>query len=333
MRISKLDNLKFLLILSVVIGHISEMYMSDSHALYTIRYYIYLFHMPAFLFISGLLSKKSIKRNDWLKVSTYIILYMIIKSLLFITKYLCGSEVTFQIFHESGLPWYMLALAIMFAITFYMQHLPVPFVVCFSIILSFCAGYTTENTTFLSWLRVVNYYIFFYAGYICNIDKLLYITRKSVVRISSFLFLVVTLLFCWCNTERLAVFVPLLSGKNTYSALGDYAAVGGFLRVLLCMISMIFIISLISITPDFKSIFSLFGQRSLCIYATHYCFLYLFDNFDLKQKIENISPSFWPIILLLVGVVITFVSGNKYFNSFFNYLLKITSTPQASNTD
>ena len=56
-RIYKYDNVKALLIFLVVIGHMTTDYVSDSHMVRWITLWIYTFHMPAFIFISGLVHK------------------------------------------------------------------------------------------------------------------------------------------------------------------------------------------------------------------------------------------------------------------------------------
>jgi fucose 4-O-acetylase-like acetyltransferase len=51
------DNLKFILIILVVFGHLIERYINQSIYLKVIFINIYLFHMPLFIFISGYFTK------------------------------------------------------------------------------------------------------------------------------------------------------------------------------------------------------------------------------------------------------------------------------------
>lgn len=60
-RDAKWDNVKLILIILVVVGHVADYYMSKSTIMYIIRFYIYIFHMPAFLFVSGLFSKRVVR--------------------------------------------------------------------------------------------------------------------------------------------------------------------------------------------------------------------------------------------------------------------------------
>lgn len=56
-RDSYFDNAKFLLIFLVVFGHIIRSYIHDNDALLHIYKFIYTFHMPAFILISGYFAK------------------------------------------------------------------------------------------------------------------------------------------------------------------------------------------------------------------------------------------------------------------------------------
>lgn len=77
-RIYKWDNLKCFLIVMVVIGHFVNQYAPISNTMKSLSLFIYSFHMPLFIFLSGLLQKKWDARHpfrwdkpiyyDWLRV-------------------------------------------------------------------------------------------------------------------------------------------------------------------------------------------------------------------------------------------------------------------------
>ena len=62
-RVSLWDNAKFLLIFLVVLGHFADYYTKDSLNMRRLFLFIYLFHMPAFIFISGLFSKNTVNHK------------------------------------------------------------------------------------------------------------------------------------------------------------------------------------------------------------------------------------------------------------------------------
>ena len=54
------DNYKAFLIFLVVIGHFIEPAYTNHEFLYTLKWFIFAFHMPAFIFISGYFSKREL---------------------------------------------------------------------------------------------------------------------------------------------------------------------------------------------------------------------------------------------------------------------------------
>ena len=63
-RLYKWDNYKLFLIICVVLGHIGNYYAASSPLLAKAQFWVYLFHMPAFIFVSGLFSKKLSMKKD-----------------------------------------------------------------------------------------------------------------------------------------------------------------------------------------------------------------------------------------------------------------------------
>ena len=79
-RSSYWDNLKGILILLVVCGHLCERYINDSDLLKHIWIIIYSFHMPIFIFVNGYFARKSSKSpvQKSLKMLKYYLLMQIL---------------------------------------------------------------------------------------------------------------------------------------------------------------------------------------------------------------------------------------------------------------
>ena len=56
-----IDNLKVILIFLVVFGHLIERYIDTNSTLLGVYMFIYIFHIPLFVFVSGFLSKNIYK--------------------------------------------------------------------------------------------------------------------------------------------------------------------------------------------------------------------------------------------------------------------------------
>ena len=62
-RIYYWDNLKCLLIFLVVVGHfLIPVYHDSGRSIEAVYFFIYLFHMPAFIFVSGFFAKSYLKK-------------------------------------------------------------------------------------------------------------------------------------------------------------------------------------------------------------------------------------------------------------------------------
>ena len=122
-RIYKYDNVKALLIFLVVLGHMTTDYVSDSELVRWTTLWIYSFHMPAFIFISGLVHKQYITeeraslgikgetRLRWDKVLGFFLCGYALKVFLQFTRTLMGQNPLWHWIEEPGIPWYLFVMA------------------------------------------------------------------------------------------------------------------------------------------------------------------------------------------------------------------------------
>lgn len=316
-RVPKWDNLKFFLILCVVVGHFIERYVGESWVYRSLFVFIYSFHMPAFLFIAGLFSKRTVDTNNVKKVLPYITLYFSVKILLFAVRACCTGETGASFLSDAGLPWFMLSLFFMYVITMYTKLFKPMWVLICSVTLSVFAGYAIQKGgDFLAVLRTINFYPFFYLGYIIKPDELVKKLDRPAVKIVSAGFIAVFAAVCFVFSDEVYGFRSLLTGRNPY---GSYS---GLIRLALFVVSTVEIFALISLTPSKRSVFTTLGSRTLAVYCTHYCFIYLlFDVFDLKGALARAIPSAWHFVLIAVGVLITFICSNKWFDKGVSFLM------------
>ena len=117
-RSLRLDNLRGVLIMIVVIGHFL-LPLERTRLVTGLIYSIYVFHMPCFMIVSGYLAKSVYRdgRFRWGKVVQLLWLYFIYEIIVNITEGLLAGHIppVPDFFHESGAPWYLLSLA-----TYYM---------------------------------------------------------------------------------------------------------------------------------------------------------------------------------------------------------------------
>ena len=162
------DNIKVVLIFLVVFNHLIafQLVKVDMVVRY-VWYGITIFHMPAFIFISGYLSKKP---QDVLKnVKNLLIPYILGYSLTWYAYIWTGRSMDYELLRPSGtVMWYVLALFI-YRLTIEALG-KIRFIVPLSIIFALWAGTRPEFTTYLSSSRIVVFFPFFVAGYLWKSD-------------------------------------------------------------------------------------------------------------------------------------------------------------------
>ena len=109
-RDGRLDALKGIFIFLVVFGHLIRGETSASNNLYGVmHYYIYSIHMPVFIFISGLLSKKRFEYKSI--VSSLVLPYLIINIPIIITRIILNRFEIIDLITPWEITWYVLTLA------------------------------------------------------------------------------------------------------------------------------------------------------------------------------------------------------------------------------
>ena len=108
-RIALWDNLKFFLVTCVVVGHFADQFADISLAYDSIFLFIYSFHIPLFIFISGIFYKKGNTTKKFIFFVSVGFAYKIISA--FLERVLGTVNVEFSLLSDGGISWFMFALA------------------------------------------------------------------------------------------------------------------------------------------------------------------------------------------------------------------------------
>lgn len=270
----KWDNIKFVLICFVVIGHIGDEYIRMSPFLRSFQFWIYTFHMPAFVFVSGLFSKGIVKGRRWDKIARYLVLYLFMKVFYYIVRAIVlegVSEISFDLFSEEGIPWYALAMCWFYTLTILTANVKKTYVLSVSLFLACFSGYISDISSFLALRRVIVFFPAFYLGYICNPDSLEAFLKKPAVLAACWMILILSMIAAFRGSESLSGWRDLFRGKYMYAALDvnirpEWGFVYGFAGM---MISGMMSLSIFAAVPSGKSYLSTIGSRTLSIYAIH----------------------------------------------------------------
>ena len=326
-RIYKWDNLKLFLILLVVIGHFVDVYTANSNNMKALFFTIYIFHMPLFIFISGLFSKKIVNNKNIIvkKVAYLLSLCLLLQALVFIVKFILIRSLSFSLVGSQGIQWYLFALSIFYIITYIVKNLKFGFILIIWIVLSCLSGYDQSIGDFMTISRIIVYYPFFLIGYHIKSEKLLEILERKRIVIFSAIFLVLLFLIIFKNIDSLYFLRPLLSGRNSFRSLGSYEYLGGIYRILYYPIVIFVSLAIISIIPKCKLCFTVLGKRTLQVYCLHTLILSFWVHFNVSYILQVITQKNWLKLYLLVPIVLTFILSLKIFEYPFIWFNKFIS--------
>lgn len=166
-RISYFDNLKGILIILVVFAHCLYDYQGF-HYVNLVTDTIYVFHMPAFVFVTGFLSKSEHSRSKeslgrllaaYLIFNTFMLLYELVKN---------GASMSLLTPYYSC--WYLLAVIAWRAVSGWASRQKG--VMVWSLLLALSAGFFVDVSNLLSVGRIIAFYPFFLAGFLLPAEKL-----------------------------------------------------------------------------------------------------------------------------------------------------------------
>lgn len=322
MRIAKWDNLKFGLIFFVVLGHLSGVLNTDSSFLNSVELFIYTFHMPAFLFVSGLFSKRTIDERRYGKVIPYLMLYLFMKIFRFVIEFIIyGKNSRFHFFSENGVQWFALSLALCYLITMALSRFRRSYLMILAICMGMMAGYDSDLGSFLTGMRTFTLYPFFLAGYCIPVKELMTFTEKKTVKILSAVILLTLFAACIFFRPQLYGWMGFLRGKSTYAAL-DLLPYGGLYRGIYYVIAFILVIAVIAVTPSADSVAARWGRRTLQVYALHYpILLVLEDEFHLKSHLQALWPAHYGMLVPFIALALTILLSAGVFEPFFKRLM------------
>ncbi len=321
-RIAKWDNVKFILILSVVLGHFLARYTGDSINAKRLEFFIYTYHMPAFVFISGLFAKKTIDQKRYDKIFGFLLLFLVTKYALFLVRVLRRADLGFAYFEMNDVAWYAFAIFVFCLETIFFRRFEKKWMMTIVLLNALMAGYASDIDTFLSLSRLFTFYPFFLLGYYLEPAKIVEFTKKTWVKIASGVILLVTAVLCYVKIDSLYGFIEILKGKHGYATLKQYGEYGFFLRGGWYIAAMVLMLAVIAVIPELHCIFTTIGSRTMQIYALHYVpMLVFFGNLNGKELIQNLSQTHQLPIVILIAFATTCLLAIKPITVVVNWLV------------
>ena len=301
-RIPLWDNLRFLLIVCVVVGHFIDQINCGPYR--SLFFFITIFHMPLFLFVSGLFYTN---RNILPKMLSYFAIYILLKIIIYSVRRAFGTELGFLVFEELGVPWFMFALAVFLGLTYFLRNINLKFILVFNLILALFSGFDKTVGDFLVMSRLIVYYPFYLVGVMVGRQDLEKLHEKRSVSIASCAVLIVCAAVCLFFCDRIYFMRHLFTGRNPFA--DSVVQYGPLYRLLCYAVTFVVGFSVIMITPArLLGPVTTWGSRTLQVYFWHQPLLYILTGLNLHTLIcsSSVGKIFWILIAIAVTVLLSF---------------------------
>ncbi|MDK0734441.1 acyltransferase family protein [Clostridium perfringens] len=325
-----IDNSKGLLIFLVVLGHSLEFIRKDYEVARLLYVFIYEFHMPVFVFISGYLSKNVEKgrRNAVRNFLTPFLLFNIIWNLITLAGplFLRGkftklpNEQAFSFFTPGWALWYIFAM--------FLWKILLPDLLKFKniFILSIVAGIfvklSGEFGSYMALSRTITFAPFFLAGYYSSEEKLKRFrkfTRFNIInKVPSILILIIGVLIALIFVNYSNIADEFFWADRSYSNFNIEIFTGILLYISVYIIGFAFVYVFINLMPENQTFLSKIGKNTLSVYFLHTYFIG-----SILGLTSLMSSNYGKLLALIVGsLIVTFILSRdgvaRFFNKFLN---------------
>ncbi len=305
------DNYKVFLIFLVVIGHFIEPSYTNNGFLYTLKWFIFSFHMPAFIFISGYFSKRELPLKDlvW-KLAVPYLVYEVIYYLLY--TLILHKPTSLDLLCPKFSLWYILALFVWRAFTPYVKKIPCHMIL--AIAAGLLIGCSDIKDNFLSIPRILVYYPFFLAG-IHFQKEMVQRLRDRTMRILSACGVLAFTAYLIFDPFHKAYLPKIFYGRYNYDFLGQTTEEGILWRLFCYVIGFGLTFAFLALISAKQGPFSYIGARTMGIYLFHGLVYSCLKGTPLLKNVDTLPES---LLLVTCCAALTLFLSAPLFTAFTN---------------
>ena len=263
-----LDNVRFVLLAFVVIDHFSWPLLSGSRTMHVLFYWIHLFHMPAFVMVTGFFSRSLVVNDSRARglVTRILVPYLIFQTLYQLGDPLLhhGQLARWAPLTPAWLMWFLMAMLVWRLMTPYLMR--IRWIFPLSIHISLGAGAIAGVNHLLSMDRVLSFLPFFVLGLVIRREHL-DVLRRVPARVAA----VVVLVAAWPVSAVAATHLGVhwIFWDRSYASLHVSTLEGVAIRSALMVLAFATSAAVLALTPSGKNWMSVLGQGSLYGYLLH----------------------------------------------------------------
>lgn len=305
-RVAYFDNVKAVLIALVVFGHFALPIHNDYKIVGYVYDLIYLFHMPLFVFITGLFGKSVFRdgRFRWQRVVSYLLLGVLFNlTLLVIEGKTDIQSIRSGLLMFGSAPWYLIALSWWYLLTPIMSQVKSSVGIGLCIVLSLVSGAFPQMGDFLAISRTAVFLPFYFAGYYCTLGRCL--SFKMDANIGSRLVLLLAAVIVVSYPLLSELYQPLVALSYGNSPYADAQVISGMaLRLLQFGVAAVLSFGVLRLVPDSDCKFTVLGQRTLQIYVWHRIVRGVCSRVDLFEMMKQCNELGCLCVLVAVSGIV-----------------------------
>jgi fucose 4-O-acetylase-like acetyltransferase len=266
------DNMKAVLIFLVVWGHCLGLCSCHLPAAAFADRFIYCFHMPAFIFVSGFWAKRFVSdgKVKGEKAAVLLAYYLVFQIIFQVMVMIITPKSRFTLLNPSRGLWYLLAIFMYYLTVPLVKKLPPWLVVALSVVFSLMVGGDAKYLgNYLGVRRMITFAPFFYVGFYLSAEQIgklrsMKYGLRLLISVSLTAATVVALM-----VKKNALTLNLFFAKSNYAKLHHTLFQGVVIRAAALALAAMMTLALLLILPSKKTFFSAAGKNSLQIFLLH----------------------------------------------------------------
>lgn len=316
------DNAKFVLICLVVFGHFIRSTIEENDFMMNLYKFIYTFHMPAFILISGYFAKGFKKKGYVKKITKKLIFPYLIFHGIYTVYYTLIKGENFLSSMDPLNPhwslWFLISLFFWNIMLFPFSKLNKFAALFISFAIGILAGYFDFISNYLSLSRTFVFLPIFLAGFYLNSGHFHSIV-KWPMRLTSF----IALSLIFVSYFHLSFDYEWLFGSKPYSAFGDPDFTSALTRLGFYLLTFVTTFGFLSFIPRKRYFFTKWGARTFYVYLLHGFIIQTIRESELENWVMEIENT---LIIAVISVMITFILSSNPVKAFTQPIIELRAT-------
>lgn len=314
-RIALWDNARFIIMALVVIGHMLTTVRTDSALAFGLYAYIYLFHMPAMILLSGFFSKAELTLSSIRSTLALIVTWVTFEVLWIGYRALIDGKA----FNDSFLIvpswtlWFLVTLITMRILLPFIARLKHPLIV--SLVIALVAGLSPLIGTGFSASRTLSFLPFFVFGWLARErgwlsgERFMKPSRSLKAGAWAVLGGIAAVFVAWPTMRTTFRIDTWLTWRDDYWSLIDasgalpaFAGLG--MRSLFIAIAFVMTLAVLVVIPRRTSVITVWGTRTLYLYLLHGFVVYALRYYGVADFVGSFGIA-GTLLLISMGVALS----------------------------